>query len=87
MHHDPYAAITLAAAQRVGSGPSLDTGPRCDPIRTAPSDTSLRNRNVRVAAATIASIAFAGIVRQRGDYPAIIGRPIQPGTFSTKRGG
>lgn len=85
-HHDPYAAIHVAAAMRAGNAPSLDTGPRADPVNTAPSAASERVRNVRVAAATIAAIAFRGIAAQRGDYPAIIGRPLVPGGFSTKRG-
>lgn len=84
-HTSPYADILVRAAQRVGSGPRLDTGPRCDPIRTAPSSESEHVRNVRVAAATIASIAFRSISAQRGDYTAIAGRPIEPGTFRTKR--
>lgn len=82
----PYIDILTLAATAAASAPRLaqsDARPITD-ASAAPSDESQHERNVRLARSACDRATFAGHMRRRGDYPAIVGAPLC-GTFRTYR--
>lgn len=74
---DVYASIAAIAAARA-------TTARDRRRNAVPETIAQRNaRNARIAAATVASIAFRSTIAERNDYPT--SAPFVPNNFTTKR--